>query len=608
MHWTLVLGAVVGVVLAATGTASASVQGCGLAIAASPSVVNYPSGTLPSGSQVSFGETVDLNYSSAFLNSTITIQYYAGGGWRTYGVVAGNNVGYSRTYFPLLAQRATFGSNSLRATSSGCVSNTATFAVVSNPSADFLAVAAYACVGVASGLFLFAGLRMSRRWFLVAAAVVYLAVSPFTGQRYDVYFLIASGIRLLQHVNPFNPGIPPIYPGAYKWAFPPLYVPFGSLSFLLYQAVTHSPLPAASALTPASWYTSMFDVWEGFVAPNMPVLVSLLKLPIVVSALAAGVLLSRMTKSASVLVFWLANPLVILVGAVWGTLDPIATVLALCAVYLFQRGKENHAYLLASMGAAVKIWPALLIPLFVAVDIRKDGIRGLKPLLWVLPSVLLSALIYAGSGSVGDSLYTLIYARSIPTFGAAFTVNGLTWQQLLHFWNAPAVPIFLALGVPAYLLVVGWVYYKRERDMVKWTVVTLLVVFLTYNYVNPQYFVWILPFLILQGRKVAVAVFTALPLILVALSYNIFYFVSPAILPNYFTVGASVADQLKVVAFNETTWLFLLLSGVAPTAFYLALLLHELRPRRYGSWRGLLLRSTKDEEGLVSQPVERGGP
>lgn len=587
---------------------SANAQGCEITVTAQPTVVNYPSNTLPSGNQTSFGETIDLNYSATLTNSTITIEYYDRGVWEPYGIVTGNGVGYTRTFLPLEAPIVAFGNDSVRASGTGCTSNIATYTVVPDPSADLWAVAAYAGMAAAAGLFLFAGLRLSKRWLLVAATAVYLALSPFTGQRYDVYFLITSGVRLLQHVNPFDPGVPPVYPGAYKWAFPPLYVPYGSLSFLLYQAITHAPLPSVSSLTPPSWYTSMFDAWEGFVATSMPVLVALLKLPIVASALAAGWLLSKMTNSASALAFWLANPLVILVGAVWGALDPIATVLALAAVYMFQRERVYPAYLLASMGAAVKIWPALLIPLFLAMAVRKEGGRALKPLSAVLPAVLLSLIIYAASGNVGSSLYTLIYARSIPTFGSAFTVNGLTWQQFLSFWNAPPIPVFLAVGVPAYLLVVAWVYYKRELDVVKWTVVSLMIVFLTYNYVNPQYFVWVLPFLILQGRRAASAVFTVIPLASVVLSYNIFYFVSPAILPNYYTLGASIADQLKVLAFNQTSWLFLLLLGAIPTASYLLVLLAELTPSRFGTHLGLFLRPPKDEQGLVAEPVERDDP
>ena len=512
-----------------------------------------------------------------------------------YGNITGNSVGYTRTYFLLLPHLAAFGSNSVRAVGGECVSNTSSFTVLSDPWADWWALAVYVVVAAAAALFLLVGLKMGKKWFLLAAAAVYLALAPFTGQRYDVYFLISSGIRLLQHINPFDPGSPPAYPGAYKWAFPPLYVPYGSLSFLAYQAISHATLPSVGALTPPSWYTSMYDVWEAFIPTTLPLLVLLLKLPMVVSAMVTGVLLSKMMKTDSAPVFWLANPLVILVGAVWGALDPIAAALAVAAVYMFQKGRSYSAYLLASMGAAVKIWPALLLPLFLAVNLRKEGAGALKPLVAVLPAVLLSALVYGATGGLEGSVYTLLYARSVPTFYGSFSVNGLTWQRFLSFWNAPAFPVFLAVGVPAYLAVVAWVYYRRERDVVKWTIVSLLIVFLTYNYVNVQYFIWVLPFLILQKRKVASVLFTALPLISILFSYNIFYFVSPAILPNYFSVGASIADQLKVAVFDQTSWLFLLVLGVVPTVCYCLILLTELRPGWLAFGYRLGRRSAEDE-------------
>lgn len=588
--------------LASVAPAAAASE-CGITVNVQPSVVNYPSPSLPAGNQAAFGETIDVNYSLAFVNKTITVLYYSGGNWQPSENIVGNTVGYTRTYLPLHVGQAVFGSNSVRVVSGACDSS-ASFTIVSDPAANYWVVAAYAVVWAAISLFLFAGLRLGKKWFPVVAAAAYLAIAPFTGQRYDVYFLISSGVRMLQHVNPFNPGVPPAYPGTYKWAFPPLYVPYGALSFLTYQGITHSSLPAVGALTPPSWYTSMFDVWEAFVPSSLPILVLLLKLPMVVSVLVAGLLLSRMTAAGSTSPLWLANPLVILVGAVWGTLDPITAALAIGAVYMFQKNRYYPAYLLASMGAAVKIWPVLLIPLFLAITLRREGLSALKPLAAILPAALLCLGIYSVSGGLGSDIYTLLYARAIPTFGNSFTVSGLTWQQFLSFWNAPALPIFLVVGIPAYLAVIVWVYCRREVDIVKWTIVSELIFFLTYNYVNPQYFLWVLPFLILQGRKVTTAMFTALPLLSVFFAYNIYYFVSPAVLPDYSSLGSSIADQLKVAFFNQTPWLSLLVLGVLPTFAYALTLLSELKPGVSITLPSLRRSLSEDEKGLVPQAVE----
>ncbi len=564
-------------VLAMAWPAPAASASCGIAVAPQPSVVNYPYSSFPSSIAASFSETLDVNYTAAFVNRTISIQYLSGGGWLPASNFTGNFVGFTRTYFPLTSNSSSFGPNSVRAVSGACVSDVASFTVQGDPSAVVWDVLLYAGVAVLLLLFYVSGRRMGRKKYIILAAAVYLAIAPFTGHRYDVYFLISSGARVLQHVDPFAAGSPPVYPGALKWAYPPLYVPYSALSYLAYQLVTGASLPGVSALTHASWLTSPYDVWQAFVPSSLPVLVFLLKLPMVVSALATGLLLGRMTGAHSSTVAWLANPLVILVAAVWGQLDPIATLLALAAVYMFRSGKPYHAYLLASFGAAVKVWPVLLIPLFFVVSLRRSGRKALKPLSAVIPALLVTLGLYAALGNFFDDLYVLAYARFVPTFGGAFSVNGLTWQQILLSLNAPALPLFTWVGIPALAAVVVWVYYRKDEDVTKWLIVSLMIVFLTYNFVNPQYFYWIVPFLMLQGKRLEAALFSLIPVVYMALAYDIFYFVSPSILPSESSLGASVVEQLKVSAFSQMPSLSSYAAPLLPTLAYVWLVLHEVR-------------------------------
>jgi hypothetical protein len=596
------LAALVALLIAAYPNPMA-VGSCGISVTAQPSVVNYPSSALPAGNQASFGETLDVNYTSAFVNRTVTVQYLASTGWRSFEDFTGNSVGFTRTYFSLISGSSGFGTNEVRAVSGSCVSNEAAFAIQADPTAIGFDAVVYVVIALLLALFYFGGRRMGKTKFVLLAAAVYLAISPFTGQRYDVYFLISSGIRALQHIDPFAAGTPPLYPGSLKWAYPPLYVPYSSLSYLLYQLFTGASLPSVAALTHPSWLTANFDVWQAFTPPSLPVLVFLLKLPMVASALATGILLGRMLGANSVVV-WLANPVVVLVAAVWGQLDPIATLLALAAVFMFERGKPYHAYLLASFGAAVKVWPVLLIPLFFVVSLRKSGRGAAKPLAATLPALLTTLLLYSVFGNLIDNLYVIAYARLIPTFNGAFTVSGLTWQQILVALKAPPVPLFTWVGIPALAAVVVWAYLKRDGDVTKWLVVSLMIIFLTYNFVNPQYFYWIIPFLMLQRRRLAVFAFTLIPIIYMALTYDIFYFVSPAILPDYFAWGASIVEQLKLSMFFQNTWAFVTVSGIVPTMVYGLVLFTELRPK----WTGLGIRSRgaipEDKEGLIAQPVK----
>ena len=569
------------VLLLVVGPPTAGAQGCVISVSATPPTVNYP-GQLPqAGDPHNFGEVLDINYSLSLAGTQLQVQYQNGTGWTTLQTATAYPEGLTETTVPITSDWAHTGVNSLRVSGASCASGYAQFSIGSDPSAVSRDLATYAVVVLAGVGFYVLGRRTPLRVFVPVAAAVYLLVAPFTGQRYDVYFLLSSGIRVLQHVNPFNPGNPPVYPGDLKWAYPPLYAIYSAASYLVYQGATGAAVPSVSSLTWPGFVSSTYGVWLAFVPKSLPVLVLLLKLPMIASALATGYLLLKMTGKRTAAVFWIANPLVILVAAVWGQLDPIATLLAVLALYYYARGKQYHAYFFASVGAAVKIWPVLLIPLFLVNSLRGEGRRAVKPLSAVLPALAATVGLYAAFGNVAQTLLVLLYSRSVPTFAGRLSVNGLTWQQALTALGSPTIPIFLVVGIPLYGLELFWIYWKKDSDMGKWIVISILIFYLTYNYVNPQYFLWILPFLVIQGRRLASWVFTALPMAYVVLTYNIFYFVSPTLLLDEFSNGASIVEQLKLAYFFNAPAAFVALAVIIPTVLYFVLLKQELgRPRK----------------------------
>ena len=71
--------------------------------------------------------------------------------------------------------------------------------------------------------------------------------------------------------------------------------------------------------------------------------------------------------------------------------------------------------------------------------------------------------------------------------------------------------------------------------------------------------------------------FSLIPILYMALAYNIFYFVSPAILPVVSSLGASIAEQLKVSTFSQTPDVSSYAGPLVPTLAYVWLLYHEVR-------------------------------
>ncbi len=561
---------------ASSATSQEQQSSCTISISRQPPTVYYPS--LPStGNGVAV--VVGVSYSPDLVNSTFQLQYYNGLGWPTLATFSGNSVQYNFAYAGVYSDWAHYGNNLLRveAVQQGCASNTETLTVVQSGDQGALQDAAiWIAIASMSGLLIFLSRVLPTKWFLTIAGVTYLGLAPFTGQRYDVYFLYSSGIRLLDRVSPFSPGNLQPYPFALKWAYPPLYVPYSSLSYLIYSAISRVAIPSNAALTFPGFYTSTYEVWEAFVPSSLPLLVFLLKIPMIASTFGIFGILSKSIGRRTALTFWLANPFVIFITSVWGQIDPIATAFAVASIYLAKKEKFGPAYLMAGLGAATKVWPALLVPIILVVQVRKVGLwPSLKELAWLVPPALISLALFGVYGNLLQSLFVFAYARGVPTYAGEFSVNGLTWQQLLVAMHSPPISILLFVGLPVLILVMV-LAYKRQGSIESYLLIMLLVVFLSYNYVNPQYFFWLVPLFLMLGKKFQGVLYSTLPMLYIALSYNILYFISPVLVYDVYEGPAAVIEQLKINVFYNSPLLLVGLFGIVPSAVYLLSLLDVL--------------------------------
>ncbi len=292
---------------------------CSISISLQPPTLDYPS--LPSSGTV-FAEVVSVSvlpeYRELLLPVAVPTTDRAGPSLLPFRETASShNFVYAGVYSPW----AHYGSNLLRveAVPQGCDSNSATLTVVRSGNEGVLQDASiWIIIAVASALLILLSRVLPTKFFLVIAGATYMGLAPFTGQRYDVYFLYSSGIRLLDRVSPFFPGNPPLYPFPLKWAYPPLYVLYSSLSFLIYHATSGVAVPSNVALVFPGFYSSIYEVWEAFVPPSLPLLVLLLKLPMVASTFVIFDILSKSIGRKIALTFWLANPFVIFISSVWG--------------------------------------------------------------------------------------------------------------------------------------------------------------------------------------------------------------------------------------------------------------------------------------------------
>jgi uncharacterized membrane protein len=221
---------------------------------------------------------------------------------------------------------------------------------------------------------------------------------------------------------------------------------------------------------------------------------------LVYAALAVGilVLLHRMGVSRARLWWWALAPAIVLyVGHNW---DLLAMFLTVLAVALHRRDRPVAAGLAVGLGAAAKLFPALLLPLLMLTYLRRRDMSrlmrttGAAVLAWVV--VNLPVALAAPQRWV--EFYTFSQER-LGTYAATWTViNDLgllgTDVEQRNLWGSVA----FAFGATV-IVALSW---RRHRGH-EWVLITpLLAWFLLTNKVwSPQFDLWLVPLIVLTARR-----------------------------------------------------------------------------------------------------------
>lgn len=256
------------------------------------------------------------------------------------------------------------------------------------------------------------------------------------------------------------------------------------------------------------------DIQRFLAYPELARALFLMKLPYALADLGTGYVLTRLVAPARrrrVLALWLLNPIVIFGSAVFGRHDSIAVLLVMLSVLAGKRGRRYLGLGLLGLGALARFFPAFLAPLFVLAYRRSrrelalllGGLIGL----WLL--VEIAAWIATGSSP------TLTLLNRYPH------VDYLV-QLAIPFGGSDALYIFPL----AYLLYLLWFAERDPRgtaDYVPAAAATFLI-FFALTFFNPQYTVWLVPFLALtidrDGRLIGYHILQIVLLGLYALKWG----------------------------------------------------------------------------------------
>ncbi len=424
-----------------------------------------------------------------------------------------------------------------------------------------------------------------------------LALAPITQFTYDPVVWYSAGNDMLA-------GLSPYYTKTYS--YPPLWA-YSYFPFLLAASLLFDPRSFAVHLSQLDWISLNLGYSSTVLSP---VFLLAVKLPLIIGDVATGFLVYRLVKGYSSLglartafIFWLFNPFVIWTSSVHASFDVLPAMFTLLSLVLLIRSRYLPAGISLAIAVLYKFYPLYLLPLYIVLVVTDLGksrslprqlsnnirrlalfaLGGIIPLLISLPLLSIPDMLHATltrqaylSSLGGLTPWVLNYAPGLSGIRTLVAGN-LTLIQLTTSTFA-----LLVSGLA------GWLTIRKGRaslrGLLQAHVVALSAIYLTLLTVNPQYVVWILPFLtasvctsglfkkrlaILSSAALLWQVGTSGPLVFLPLTYlgvNVEFIISPV--------------QSFLVKFGASANPALLGCGVVGGGILLSFLLRQ-------SWSGL---------------------
>ena len=198
--------------------------------------------------------------------------------------------------------------------------------------------------------------------------------------------------------------------------------------------------------------------------------------------------------------------------------DIFPAIVTLLAVYFFWRGKAAAAWSLLALGTMIKIYPAVIAPVFLAYYLRQRDWRKiwrgiisfaavnliiLAPFLILGPASLLTLFSYhARRGIQLESVYSsfLVLASKLGLTTVSLEFSFGSWNLT---GNAADILSKLSTAVLVILLLLEYwlVYHKTDnRKMVfscicAYAFLAVAITLIGAKVLSPQYLIWLIPFL-----------------------------------------------------------------------------------------------------------------
>lgn len=346
---------------------------------------------------------------------------------------------------------------------------------------------------------------------LIIGLIIRLVFAPFTGHPWDVKIWQDVGQRILMGgQNIYTVGIESNWYWGY-YAYPPLWMIFCALGAIF--------------------------------SSNLYAMMLVLKLPMIIADVFAAQMIYNVVEertgnketATKAYAFYFLNPFVILVGSVWGMFDALPMIFTFVStIYLYNK-KLKESALTLGIGIAFKIYPIFLLPLYLFYMKIKQKNNYFT---------IFKYLVFAATPTAIASIPFLIldyHSYIYMIFFHAGHIGQLTYWFLLSH----ELYVIVEYGYLIFIAVFAILYFFVIKEMDKWdgqfkflnrgTLTVLLAFFITTTKMNDHYFLWCIPYAIVdlflindeKSRKILYSLIILLVLyILLTLPINNFFLVS----------------------------------------------------------------------------------
>jgi hypothetical protein len=177
---------------------------------------------------------------------------------------------------------------------------------------------------------------------------------------------------------------------------------------------------------------------------------------------------------------WLLNPFSLYAIYFFGQFDIIAAFFVLTAIFLWHKNKLTLSYGILGLAAAVKVFPLLLLPVFLIYDSRS--------LFKKISGVASFALVFLLC--LAPILTSVIALKSV----FLSNLTGGLFKASIELGGGKSLPIFLV----AYLMILTVLLLNYlKKPLLESVIFIVLALLLTLSDFHPQWMVWLMPLLVL---------------------------------------------------------------------------------------------------------------